>query len=210
MRQIALAMALCLAACGGGGGAGSGEPASASLVATPPPVATPGASAPGACTIGLYGDSLMVDGPVFVAETFPATIRRLRPGWTVVDHAIAGSIATVQVLTFKPAEPIDVIEWGLNDYINGPFDITAPLTTMVQETRAAGLQPVLTGVIGTKPGDAPQQAEARAVATDLQVPYAAWDTLFGGSPDGTHADQALSIAMAQALIAVIDPLCSKP
>lgn len=209
---LMLCAALALAGCGGGGGSGgSGEPPVAGqvLVSSPSPVAPPVPASVGAgdCTIGLYGDSLMVDAPVFVAETFPATMRRLRPAWTIVDHAIAGSIATVQVLTFHPTEPIAVIEWGLNDFINGPFDITGPLTVMVQNARAAGVTPVLTGVIGTKP-DWAQQVEARTVASNLQVPYAGWDTLSGGSPDGTHADQALSIAMATALVQTLDPVCA--
>lgn len=205
---LMLCAALALAGCGGGGSAGgSGEPPTQVLVSeSPPPVAPPVPKGAGDCTIGLYGDSLMVDAPVFVAETFPATMRRLRPSWTIVDHAIAGSIATVQVLSFHPTEPVAVIEWGLNDFINGPFDITGPLTLMVRAARAAGSTPVMTGVLGTQP-DFAQQIEARTVAQNEQVPYAGWDTLHGGSPDGTHADQALSIAMATALVQTLDPVC---
>jgi hypothetical protein len=207
--MVLLAMALLGGCGGGGGGGGSGVPPSVSLVSTtPPPVASPVAPvAAGDCSIGLYGDSILVNSNALVPRPIPTLLAADRNHWDVHDHAVAGSTATGNAGSFpSPQERFVVIEWGLNDFLDGYPDVTAPYAQMVALTQGAGKTPVLTGIVNTQPNDWPIAFEVSNFAATHKLAYADWPSVSGQSVDGVHPDEAMSQALAAKLENVIDSL----
>lgn len=204
------ALAMCLTACGGGGGGGSGDPLYVAPVATPPPVATPAPSGAGGCTIGLYGDSILVDSTLIVDKPVAVDLRADRPGWVFRNHAVGGSTATGSAGTFAPTERVVVIEWAINDYLDGYTDVTAPLTAMVKIAQGAGATPVLTGPPLTQQGAIGVAEQAQAVAAATGALWAAWPAVAPvSSVDGIHPTDAMAQLLATALEQTIDPVCEK-
>lgn len=214
MVMMVAATAAFLAGCGGGGGGGgvggSGEPPNV-LVATltPAPVATPAASAVGACTTDYWGDSIS-------ALTAP----KLDPKLKATTHTVIGGTAQAalpQFLQAPLAAQFIVIEYGTNE-ANSQQPLAPALRSMLDRVKALGRTPVLTGLSRATAGDAAYHATFTALVEQLAGEYGAvyanWPAVqFDGpsdlQPDGVHPADAYAQRLADAVSQKLRDMCGK-
>ncbi|MGO4390204.1 SGNH/GDSL hydrolase family protein [Variovorax sp. M-6] len=213
-----------LAGCGGGGADGTfsdmAPPPSASSKDSA--VSMEAAKPPTACTIELYGDSIMAGNGS--AETPAMTLQRVRPGLEVVaDHSVAGmqlaALATVFSSEARSAR-IVVIENGVIDSWRGlpPNNFKAALEALIYQLRAEGRTPVLTGYSRQAPNailsleaiarrDA-YDGLARSVAAAAGIEFANWGSVqFEGANDlldGVHPNKDYSDRLVERLAVTLD------
>jgi hypothetical protein len=219
LRMFLASLALMfIVACGGGGG---GDVSFAAPVIQP----SVGDKAPqpvNACSVELYGDSIMAGN--YTAETPALTLKRMRPELTVIDKALAGTRLMVLAMSFMNdprSSRYIVIENGNIDSWGGtdPAVFRATLASMVDYVRAEGRVPVLTGLSNLWPspqvkaesiiGRAVFDAVIRELAADKGVLFADWGAArFDGAadvPDGVHPVKPYSDRLVERLAAVIPP-----
>jgi len=218
--------AVVLTACGGGGddGGGDGQYASTgSYAQEPAKPAQEGKAVPvagQACTVELYGDSIMAGNGT--SETPARTLQRLRPGLQIVaDHSVPGT--TLSMLYSKFADDprmarYVVIENGVIDAWQGvplqPFLNT--YSVLIEKLRSEGRVPVLTGFSRQtgpiKGGDVLLRdgfdAAVGGLAAASGVAFANWgDVPFNGSSDlldTVHPNKAYSDRLVEQLALTLD------
>lgn len=191
------------------------RPAAVAAVAS---VATPAAARSGdACSVELYGDSILHGGYLGdrrLAETPAGPLKRLRPRYRVVDRTVNGETASARSASFAGEERsgrIVVIEHGLNDAMQG-LPLESALRAMIAHSRAEGRHVVLTGLSRTLVGAdvrARGDATVRRVARELAVPFADWGSVPvrpAEMADILHPAQAYSTRLVEHLVAVLDTL----
>ncbi|VTU38207.1 hypothetical protein H4CHR_04366 [Variovorax sp. PBS-H4] len=219
MKKL-LTLALCafLFACGGGGGGGG---FALPVATTPDKTAEPAPQAQKACTVELYGDSIMAGNGT--AETPAMVLRALRPELAVIDKAVAGTSLQQLAARFyndPRSARVIVIE-------NGVIDSWAHMTAaefksvlggMVDYVRAEGRVPVITGfshqVAGLvlAPGALQGREQLNAAAAELAeakgVHFADWGSVqFDGPadvPDSVHPGRAYSDRLIERLAVTLD------
>lgn len=169
----------------------------------------------GACSIELYGDSILHGGYLGdrrLKEPPADALRRLRPRYRVVDRTVNGETASARSASFASEERsgrIVVIAHGLNDAMLG-LPLETALRAMVARARAEGRHVVLTGLSRTLVGaDVRDRGDAtvRRVARDLAVPFADWGRVPvrpAEMADILHPDQAYSARLVEHLVRVLD------
>lgn len=214
-RGFCLLAFLLLTACGGGGGGGFGLP-----VPVPAKDPAPAPQAAKRCAVEVYGDSIMAGNGT--AETPAMVLHALRPELAVTDKAVAGTSLQQLAARFyndPRSAYLVVIENGVIDSWQGlpPEDLTALLRGMVEYLRAEGRAPVLTGFshqvagvltpVSLERRDA-ADAAVRALATELQVPFADWGAARFDGPsdlqDTVHPGRAYSDRLIERLALVLD------
>lgn len=184
------------------------------------PVRSAATDAPGpklgaACSVELYGDSILHGGYLGdrrLQEPPADALRRLRPRYRVVDRTVNGETASARSVSFASEERVGrivVIEHGLNDAMQG-LPLESALRAMVAKARAEGRQVVLTGLSRTLTGAevrAQGDAAVRRVARELAVPFADWGSVpvrATEMADILHPAQAYSGRLVEHLARVLD------
>ncbi|MGJ7610091.1 MULTISPECIES: SGNH/GDSL hydrolase family protein [unclassified Variovorax] len=169
----------------------------------------------GACSVELYGDSILhggYSGDRRLREPPADALRRLRPRYSVVDRSVNGETASSRSASFAGearSGRIVVIEHGLNDAMQG-LPLESSLRAMVAKARAEGRHVVLTGLSRTLGGaDVRAQADAtvRRVARDLAVPFVDWGSVpvhATEMADIIHPAQVYSTRLVEHLARVLD------
>lgn len=190
----------------------------------------PAAPVPGAPLVGFYGDSLTAGTIEGVPNnTMPVPpVRRMnelaggaifgisyaRPGATVAlalegGHAMPYGPWASHVL--RAPEHWMVLRFGGADYVVGtPGDTLRPqVTTLVEQSRAAGKQPILVGVPKLLPGIQGVDDLLRDLAAQMAVPFIELAHVAvgpGDQPDGIHPGQALSDRIAAEMVRQLLPI----
>jgi hypothetical protein len=171
----------------------------------------------GACSVELYGDSILHGGYLGnrrLEEAPAAALRRMRPRYKVVDRSVNGESASARSISFAGetrSGRIVVIAHGLNDAMQN-LPLESALRSMIAKARAEGRDVVLTGLSQTLAGTgvrARGDATIRRVARDLAVPFADWGSValtHGEMADIHHPSQADSIRLVERLAQVLDTL----
>ncbi|WP_213956360.1 SGNH/GDSL hydrolase family protein [Variovorax sp. dw_954] len=211
MKALILGLAILLVGCGGGD--------SIAFIPTVPAQPAPAASVE-ACTVDLYGDSIMAGNGT--PETPAVVLHALRPGLKVVDHAVAGTSLAMLANTFATSPRTGrfvVIENGVIDSWTStpPEDFRDALRGMLLHVRAEGRVPVLTGYSFQVPGTLTPMsvlrrdqfnAVAKALAGELGVPFADWGAArFDGADDlmdTVHPARAYSDRLVERLALALD------
>lgn len=176
------------------------------------------AAAPqGACSVELYGDSILHGGFLGdrrLDESPAAALRRMRPRYRVIDHSVSGETASARSAAFASearSSRIVVIQHGLNDVMQN-LPLEPALRAMVTQSRAEGRDVVLTGLSQTLAGAdvrARGDATVRRLAGDLAVPFADWGSVpmrRGEMADILHPSQIYSTRLVERLVKVLDHL----
>lgn len=207
-----------LSACGGGGGGSGGgggfalpvgaPVATGAVVAEPAPAPEPDP----VCSVDLYGDSVMAGASAkgTLARTPAAELRRLLPGWTVIDHSISGDSVTLaesRVMNDTRRGSLVVFSWGINDQ-GQDWDVRAPLGRLVDFVKAEGRKVVITGLSqNANPKTEGTNAAELVVATSKGAAFASWNETPVETIDGTHQTQESSDALAGDLAEVLKREC---
>lgn len=157
---------------------------------------------------GGYKGNLRLDEPP------AATLKRLRPRYTVQDYSLNGETATLRARTFegeRRAGRFVVIEHGINDTMqNQPLE--ASLRTMIETLRREGRVAILTG-LSRQPVSIPGRASAnraiRRLSDELRVPFADWDGVRYAPDemaDVLHPAKPYSDRLVQSIVDVLDRL----
>jgi hypothetical protein len=205
VRLSAFVFIASMAACGGGGG-GSSEPAAAAPAQKVAPI----------CTVVLYGDSIMRGEAAITLDSRPAaTLKRIRPAYTIEDRSVGGETAETRAATFNNEyrpQRIVVIQHAVNDMLQGKA-LAPALNAMVGYAKAEGRTVIVTGVsyVNDPRLDATRALVAK-VAADNGVIYADWPSVKGDVYDHIHPDQAYSDALVAKLAEAMDralPECAQ-
>lgn len=169
------------------------------------------------CSVDLYGDSIMhggYRGYLRLAEPPAATLKRLRPRYSVQDFSLNGETAAHRAATFE-SERRDgrfvVIAHGINDTMQ-QLPLTASLRSMIKIARREGREPILTGLSRQPvpiPGRVSANQSIRRLAFDLHVPFADWDVVrFAPDEmeDPLHPAKQYSDRLVRSIVAVLDRL----
>lgn len=222
--------AVALAACGGGGGGTSGVPIGLGNAGVPSDEHKPDEAAitPSktieACTVELYGDSIMAGNGT--PETPAMTLQRIRPGFKMVaDHAVAGTMLSMLYPSFASgprSARFVVIENGVIDAWRGVAvaSMQEMYRSMTEKLRAEGRVPVLTGFSRQSPGGMlseeemarrdPYDAYFKAYAANAGVAFADWGAVRFDGPvdllDGVHPNKTYSDRLVAQLASTLDKL----
>ncbi|KQW64892.1 hypothetical protein ASC92_05535 [Variovorax sp. Root411] len=169
------------------------------------------------CSVDLYGDSIMhggYGGNLRLDEPPAATLKRLRPKYTVRDLSLNGETAGQRARTFESERRTGrfvVIEHGINDSIQR-LPVEAPLRQMIDIARREGREVILTG-LSRQPlpiaGRSSADQTIRHLASALRVPFADWDAV-KYSPnemaDVLHPSKQYSDRLVRSIVKVLDRL----
>lgn len=197
--------------CSEGSGGGLPPSTAASAAAPKPPDAAD-------CSVTLYGDSILygtygTTPTNRLAEPPAAAIKRLRPGYTVVDRSSPGDFVNLRLPTFR-RDVIDtrlvVIEHGMNDAGNR-FDYAEPLRSMIRGVKALGKTPIVTGLSRPRSGEVSTRDAydkiARSVAAEERVIFADWGAVAmtdADLQDALHPGQDYSHRLTEQLVSALD------
>lgn len=216
MKRLAclfLALLFVLAGCGGGGSGGGGFPVIANPT-SPPPKPAPAA---GACTVVVYGDSIMA------GQGIEAYVESRRPKWQVEDRAVGGTalLALSGVFHSQPRSArIVVLENGAIDaWMGVPVStVLATYSAMVDTIRAEGRVPIVTGYAHQRLGALDAGALARRDEHDgalktfmlergvafVDLGAVAWSPDEANLPDSMHPGPEYSARLADRLLSTLD------
>ena len=215
LSRIALAIlpaSALVGACGGSGGGGTAASPAALLARNPAEAALPG---PRDCSVTLEGDSILHGAyghDQRLSEPPAAVLKRMRPAYTVIDNAVAGTAAIQREPSFA-ATPITtrfvVLEHGINDgQLGYPYE--APLRSMVAHVQAAGRTPVITGLTRQPQpvrGRDFYDGMARRIADETGALFADWGSV-AFSPDELadmlHPGPIYSERLVARLVSLLD------
>lgn len=174
-------------------------------------------SAEPVCSVDLYGDSIMhggYRGYLRLDEPPAATLKRLRPKYTVHDVSLNGETAAQRARTFESEQRSGhfvIIAHGINDAMQR-LPVEASLRQMIEIARREGREVILTG-LSRQPvpiaGRASADQTMRRLASELSVPFADWDAV-KYSPkemaDVLHPAKQYSDRLVQSIVKVLDRL----
>ena len=147
-----------------------------------------------------------------LAEPPAEALRRLRPGYRVIDRSRIGDTAWAR-LAFFIRTPIAtrfvVIQYGVNDAGSG-YLYARPLKTMVTHVQRAGKTAIVTGPSrgAIKNWDTYHDI-ARKVAMETGAAFADWGAVEFSQADmgdPIHPGQAYSLRLVRQLVATLDRL----
>lgn len=188
--------------------------APAAIQASPPPKARTEAAT---CSVDLYGDSIMhggYGGHFRLDEPPAATLKRLRPHYTVQDHSRNGETATQRAKAFESelrTGRFVVIAYGINDAIQR-LPLEPSLRPMIGTLRREGREVILTGLSQQAvsiPGRAAADQTIRRLASEFHVPFVDWGAVRyvpQEMADVLHPSKPYSDRLVGSIIHVLDQL----